>query len=170
MIHENHIVKRFGFVDERAFLNKFEDKFKDLPGIEMISFRESRKKIQDAKLDTELTKINFHDPIAVKANSALLAKLSSTLGTDKILVVYSDEDAFPLSSTILMIGSGFFYETTNGNGRGIFHSASLVDLKNSNLLFQEFTSREVSPQAGPARGKGLGSVLINGLANAKDAN
>lgn len=44
LIHENHIVKRFGFVDEKAFLNKFEEKFKNLQGIEMISFRESRKK------------------------------------------------------------------------------------------------------------------------------
>ncbi|MDI7226590.1 hypothetical protein [Leptospira santarosai] len=170
LVHENHIVKRFGFVDEKAFLNKFEEKFKNLQGIEMISFRESRKKIQEAKLDTELAKINFHDPIGIKTNSAFLTKLSTVLGTDKILVVYSDEDAFPLTSTLLLIGGGFYYQTTNGHGRGIFHSVSLIDLKNSNLLFQEFVSWEITPLDGPARGKTLGSILIDGLANAKDVN
>ncbi|MBW9233016.1 hypothetical protein ACT54M_07430 [Leptospira santarosai] len=49
-------------------------------------------------------------------------------------------------------------------------SVSLIDLKNSNLLFQEFVSWEIAPLDGPARGKTLGSILIDGLANAKDVN
>ncbi|AOP34452.1 hypothetical protein A0128_11690 [Leptospira tipperaryensis] len=170
LIHENHAVKKYGYIDEKIFLTEFENELKEVKGLEIVSFRESRKKIQEMKLDPELVKINLHDPIAIKANPALLAKLSESLGTNYAIVIYSDEGAFPLLDTLMVFSSGAFISNTMGNGRGIFHSASVIQLKSSELLFQEFVSSEDSPVRGPARGRKLASVLVNGLISAKAAN
>lgn len=170
LIHENHAVKKYGYIDEKIFLTEFENELKNINGLEFVSFRESRKKIQEMKLDPELVKINLHDPIAIKANPALLAKLSESLGTNYAIVIYSDEGAFPLLDTLMVFSSGAFISNTIGNGRGIFHSASVIQLKSSELLFQEFVSSEDSPVRGPARGRKLASVLVDGLISAKAAN
>ncbi|TGK23662.1 hypothetical protein [Leptospira stimsonii] len=170
LIHENHSVKKYGYIDEKIFLTEFENELKNINGLEFVSFRESRKKIQEMKLDPELVKINLHDPIAIKANPALLAKLSESLGTNYAIVIYSDEGAFPLLDTLMVFSSGAFISNTIGNGRGIFHSASVIQLKSSELLFQEFVSSEDSPVRGPARGRKLASVLVDGLISAKAAN
>ncbi|TGL76117.1 hypothetical protein EHQ83_18690 [Leptospira yasudae] len=170
LVHENHLVKRYGFVDEKIFLKEFEEELKGEKGIELVSFRESRKRIQDAKLDSDLVKINLHDPVALKANPAVLAKLASALGTDNVIVVYSDEDAFPKSDSFMYFGSGAVISTSVGHGRGIFHSISLIQLKSADLIFQEFISSEDSPVNGPGRGRKLASILVDGLLSAKAAN
>ncbi|MBM9500574.1 hypothetical protein JWG44_09980 [Leptospira sp. 201903071] len=170
LIHENHIAKRFGFVDEKVFLSKFEDELKDAKGLEIIPFRESRKRILDAKLDSELQKINLHDPVSLKANPVLLSKLGQALGTENVVVVYSDEDAFPLNDSLFMFSGAFYYSSRTGIGRGLFHVATLIQLKSSELLFQEFVSSEEAPIGGPGRGKNLASILVDGLLSAKEAN